>query len=277
MLLQRLWLQRKTCPNCGSTDTEFVQRKKLVMELRRCRLCKLKFRYPKDSVTRNKSFYQLSYSDGPQAHVPATNEIESMLECGFEGTPLDLSRSIKYLKAELASGRVLDFGCSWGYGVIQLKNAGYNAFGYEVSRPRAAFGRRLGLEIKDSFDELDSLPAGTVDAIFSSHVFEHLPEIGSVIRTCTKLLRTGGKLLVLVPNGDGEDARSLGVKWLSLIGENHTLALDSHFFNNVLEKYGFDVKFSSNFGDGRFFKHNEIEANWSSMKGEELVVLGTKV
>jgi len=42
---------------------------------------------------------------------------------------------------ETEKGRVLDYGCSWGYIVQRLLHHGYVAVGYEVSRRRARFGQ----------------------------------------------------------------------------------------------------------------------------------------
>ena len=73
----------------------------------------------------------------------------------FSGTPRDINTWIGVLQFLRPGGRVLDFGCSWGYGTYQLRQAGFDAVGFEVSRPRAKFGReKLGLNIIDSFDEL---------------------------------------------------------------------------------------------------------------------------
>ncbi len=53
--------------------------------------------------------------------------------------------------------------------------AGFNAIGYEISRPRARFGHeQLRLDIIESREALAALPNHPMDVIFVSHVVEHL-------------------------------------------------------------------------------------------------------
>lgn len=67
-------------------------------------------------------------------------------------------------KTFLPQRRVLDFGCSRGCGVHQLKQAGYDAFGFEISRPRAELGRcELGVEILDKLEDLQHILLQSID------------------------------------------------------------------------------------------------------------------
>jgi SAM-dependent methyltransferase len=141
---------------------------------------------------------------------------------------------------------VLDFGCSWGYGAAQLRAAGYDAVGFEVSAVRAAYGReQLGLDILDSYRDIDQMPAGSFDAIFCNHVLEHLPTPRAAFERFARLLRLGGVLVAFAPNAAGESARRLGSAWGPLVCERHTLALDRDFVEAALTRHGFDVHVSS--------------------------------
>lgn len=73
-----------------------------------------------------------------------------------------------------ADSRVLDFGANWGYGVWQLRQAGFSAIGYELSEPRAAYSTRLGVEIFTDWSEIQG--RAPFDVVFSSHVLEHTPD-----------------------------------------------------------------------------------------------------
>ena len=44
---------------------------------------------------------------------------------------------------------------------------------------------------------------GTIDVVFTSNFFEHMPDKRALLRTldeCRRVLRPGGRLLVLMPN-----------------------------------------------------------------------------
>jgi SAM-dependent methyltransferase len=132
---------------------------------------------------------------------------------------------------------LLDYGASWGYGVRQFKDAGYDAAGFEISRARAAFGsQRLGVRIVTDVREL--MPA-SFDIVHTAHVLEHLADLRAAFADFRRLLRPDGHLVIFVPNGDGRSARALGVKWGPMIGEKHVNALTGSFLERALSQYGF--------------------------------------
>ena len=201
------------------------------------------FRWPKDSDHINYAFYQGRYIEPPATDMPQESKLDSMMASNFSGTMHDRSAKLAVLKAVKAPpARVLDFGCSWGYAPYQLSQAGYSVTGFEISRPRADFGRKgLGVKIVDTYRELDSLPPHSFDAIYSHHVLEHLPALTGVFERFGRLLAPGGVLVVFTPNcGDGMG--NLREGWKPIVGEKHPMAFDTVFFRNVLPRHGFTVK-----------------------------------
>jgi len=174
-------------------------------------------------------------------------------------------------------GHVLDYGCSWGYGVYQLREAGFDAEGYEVSGPRAAYGRAgLRVKILETRRELENLPTDSFDVLFSNHVVEHLPALGRAFDEFFRLLRTGGLLFLVLPNFNGAAARN--GRFLSWIGEAHPVAPTRGFFLRNLPAHGFEAvrcasgPFTERAAElasrGRF---DELETD-----GDELLVLARK-
>lgn len=54
-----------------------------------------------------------------------------------------------------------------------------------------------------SSDDMSAIPTATVDVVFTSNFFEHLPDKRALLRTleeCARILRSGGSLLILMPN-----------------------------------------------------------------------------
>lgn len=126
------------CPSCGSTESGLVQRKYFVTELRKCRQCKLLYRYPTDSEEDNSAFYQNSYDEGFTTNLPSEAELKILLLRGFQGHEKDSGTYLEVMRAlKVRPGsKVIDFGCSWGYGSWQLQQAGFSVQGYEISRAR---------------------------------------------------------------------------------------------------------------------------------------------
>lgn len=272
--------QDKSCPYCSNINTNLIGRKKIILHLRKCPTCNLMFRWPKDAIGFNKEFYQSKYRQkGLTTDLPEPKLLDKLKKSNFRGTEKDFSEKISILKNLVPYGKVLDFGCSWGYAAFQLQQAGYDVVGCEISKPRAEFGRiHLGVTIIDEYSDLDKIQPPSFDIIFSSHVLEHLPNLAGVFERFSALLKAGGILLLFVPNCGGENARKYGVRWGPMICEKHPLALDPVFFETSLPKHGFAVKSFSEPYDLKEIRscmqHNNIPCDPG---GDELLVCAIKV
>jgi SAM-dependent methyltransferase len=225
---------RRRCPNCGSADYEALERKWIVTELVRCGACRLMFRLPTDPPQANERFYQHEYRIGFTSLCPTPEALAAYVVTGFVGTERDYTRRIAVLRA-LGVGdgaHVLDYGASWGYGVWQLQASGFQAVGYEISRPRAEYAReRLAVRV---CDRIEDLPA-RVDVFFSSHVVEHVPAPRDVIALARRLTRSGGLFVAFTPNGsaarraNAEQASNVRHMW----GQVHPLVLDDEYYRRA--------------------------------------------
>ncbi len=276
MLGTYLRRQPRDCPYCRAAASELLGRKKLMLELRRCAGCGLMYRYPKNDPESSFSFYQRQYAQGMTTDLPDAATLAAWKTNVFRGTEKDLAEKIRLVQSQQASGRLLDYGCSWGYGVYQFAQAGFDAMGFEISRPRARFGReRLGVRILESREELEALRHGSFDVIFSNHVLEHLDDPRAALEDWARLLRPQGLLAIFVPNAGGVRARTLGPKWGPMIGEKHPLAIDALFLHRNLPAYGLKPGFTSSpyHVDGL---HLVSEPASQDLGGDELLVFARR-
>lgn len=276
--IMRNYASDKNCPFCESDQTELTQRKHLLLHLRSCRHCGLRFRWPKEIPEFNEKFYQNSYKEsGYTTDLPDSATLKRFVAENFADSPKDFSSQIAVLKELLPNGRVLDFGCSWGYGTYQLAHAGYDAFGFEISHPRAALGRdHLGVRIIDDLEALHGLAPQSVDGIFASHVLEHITSLHGIFELFAKILRPGGIAVIMVPNGGSRPARELGVGWPPLINEKHTLALDRNFFEKNMSPFGFQVTTLSDPYHAEEIRAAIQQNRRLGAEGEELMVIARR-
>lgn len=278
MIRHRLARRAPACPYCKETGRlKRIARKKLVLDVLQCEQCLLMFRWPMETPEEFHSFYQQEYSEGVITELPRPDELARLCAARFRGSELDLSGKILMLRALEPAGRVLDYGCSWGYGVHQLREAGFDAVGYEVSGPRAAYGRAgLRVEILETPRELDSLPAGSFDVLLSNHVVEHLPALGRAFDEFGRLLRSGGLLFLVLPNFNGAAARS--GNFLRWIGEAHPIAPTREFFLRNLSAHGFEnVRCASGpFTEAAVEHVSKGRYEALETEGDELLVLARK-
>ncbi len=172
----------------------------------RCEQCGLLFRYPSETPAEMAKFYQAEYQQaGLTTHLPNDDDLHRLIETNFANSDKDFAFLPPILEALgiKPGARVLDYGANWGYSVYQLRRAGYNAEGYEISRPRAAFAGKLGVEVQTDLGGL----TGRFDAVYSGHVLEHVPDPRSCIREQIGLLERGGYVIAHTPNGSEERRR----------------------------------------------------------------------
>lgn len=282
--LQRVLWQRlaadapRQCPYCRrQTNLRILGRKKLILDVCRCEECGMIFRWPLETEPQLKDFYEHAYREGEITWLPAPETLPLLLGANFRGTALDLSARVELLRALRPAGRVLDYGCSWGYGVHQLRVAGYEASGFEISRTRARFGRaQLNVAVLDDPRELQALPQGSFDVIFSNHVVEHIISLKDVLRLFAHLLPPSGLLLLVLPNFTGKRAREGA--FISWIGEAHPLAPTADFFRKNLPGRGFvNIRCASSPFDGALLERVRggrfEEAN---LDGDELLVVAER-
>ncbi|PPS42780.1 hypothetical protein B1A85_13800 [Chroococcidiopsis sp. TS-821] len=182
----------------------------MVTDLRRCENCNLLFRTPTTTEEESIEFYQNTYKQGFTTDLPSDIQLQDLLNKKLVNTEKDYSKWIKIL--DLLGGvpqqRLLDYGCSWGYGSWQFREAGYGVTAFEISKPRCLYAKeKLGIDAKNSLSEIQ----GEFDIIFSPHVIEHLPSVSNYLTFAKNHLHPGGILDTVCPNGS-EKFRDLNLK-----------------------------------------------------------------
>ena len=223
---------RQLCPGCSGATSTVVDRKWGVSALRECNQCFLLFRTPTTSAAENQQFYEHAYQQGFTTELPSQPVLKDLKRTLFKGTEKDYSAILTLLSAlGLRTGnRIFDFGCSWGFGSWQLRQAGYDVASYEISGQRARYAaENLGVRLCDVSTE----PERTYDAFFSAHVIEHVPNPREMIENGMRLLRPGGLFVALTPNGTAAFRKADPVSWSKMWGQVHPQLITERWINHV--------------------------------------------
>lgn len=107
--------------------------------------------------------------------------------------------------AEIVSGNVLDIGCGTGFGTHLLTRQADNVLGVDVDESAVNFARKAFSNHKIKFHSLDisasfAHESNPYDFITMIDVIEHIRNDREVVHNCTKLLKSGGKLICSTPN-----------------------------------------------------------------------------
>jgi 2-polyprenyl-3-methyl-5-hydroxy-6-metoxy-1,4-benzoquinol methylase len=133
--------------------------------------------------------------------------------------------ALAWAEAREPGGRVLDYGA--GTGNLSLALFESRRFDEIVAAdlwPRPPGLARAVEWLSQDLNQPLALPDGSIDALFSIEVIEHLENPRAIARDWFRLLKPGGRLLFTTPNADS---------WRSLV----TLALKGHHQEFTDENY----------------------------------------
>ena len=270
-----LWTGRnRSCPACNGTDTSLIKRKYWFTSLWYCASCDLRFRVPKDDPPRSAQFYQEEYTQGFTTDCPSDTDLASLIATKFADAEKDFRPYVEVLRAAgLRSGdAILDFGCSWGYGSWQLRDAGFNVYSYEISKPRAQYAKqKLSCNVVESLEGL----RGRLKCVFSAHVIEHLADPNLLWNVGTTTLEDGGLIVCFCPNGDPLMEGIYGAsRYHQLWGKVHPLLVTSNFLQKSSKKHGYRSRVYRS-----PYKLTAIAANGAddNSYGDELCLIAARV
>jgi SAM-dependent methyltransferase len=227
-----------TCPSCGGQPGATVDRKYLVTALRRCGRCELLYRTPTTTEEENARFYQSDYEESTTTEMPSDSRLSELIAENFASINSSYPAYIEIIRAfgALPGQRVMDFGCSWGYGSYQMRQAGFIVESFEISQPRATYAReKLGATLLN----MEDIQPESFDVFFSSHVIEHVPSVENMLALGERSLRPGGIFVALTPNGSDSHRKEDPKGWRYSWGGVHPQLIDDRFLRRASERRPF--------------------------------------
>lgn len=138
-------------------------------------------------------------------------------------------------------GRLLDFGCGWGFFLSAAKEAGWEPYGLEPLPGHATYARsQLRATVVTDTLRPDTFDREFFDVVTAFQVFEHLPDPAGDLLKLQAMIKPGGVVFIEVPNID---------TWtVKLLGKHHRHFVCDHinFFSldtlaQLCERAGFEV------------------------------------
>jgi SAM-dependent methyltransferase len=178
----------ETLSRCSLCDSERIYAVDTEYNLCRCPACGYVFDNPRPTVEALVRFYS------------KLGKYDSWVDAEALRNRLWKRRLRKLLK-HAGRGNLLDVGT----GIGQFLNVARPFFdrvtGTEVSRSGVSVAKeKYNLDIAQGELEECALPRDSFDTVTLFHVLEHVPDPKKTIALCRDLLKTGGILLVCVPN-----------------------------------------------------------------------------
>jgi SAM-dependent methyltransferase len=104
------------------------------------------------------------------------------------------------LKPNQGRARVLDVGCGAGQVVVRLTQAGFEAYGVDVSEPNIARARKFSDRCQMYDGRHLPFPDGHFASVGALNVLEHVEEPEAFVKELVRVAEPGGRVLISSPN-----------------------------------------------------------------------------
>lgn len=208
-------------------------------------------RMAEDGYLRRGYAYKLAASSllSPLVHLHPSGR--SVAEC-----------SVAYLRAPEPGSRFLDIGCGSGALAARMRDLGWDAEGIDHDPSAVDAARSRGLAVRVGDIRQQGYPDASYDAICAKHVIEHVHDPASFLAECYRILRPGGKLVLITPNLNSKGHRTFGEFWLHLDPPRHIFMWQPGSLRKAVESQGFAcerVFTSPRYADDAWSRSHEIQ------------------
>lgn len=143
------------------------------------------------------------------------------------------------------TNRLLDVGCSAAFFLKLARDRKWDVQGVEVSDFGVKFSREeLGIPVFQGSLQDAHFPDESFDAVFSSHVIEHVRDPVGLLKEMKRVLRPGGALLTVLPTQFASPSYRFFGKWTGEGPPRHVSFFTRHRFETSLTDLGFTVHYS---------------------------------
>ncbi len=203
-----------------------------------CNLCGLVYLNPRPEVSEFERIYPANYHafDFSEEDFGIVYKIRSRLEA---------KRVLSWCRGLNDDARIIDTGCGDGFHLSLLEkygNKNWTLEGIDIDKRAAKMAEDKGLKVHvGSIDRVDLLE-NSFDLAIMVQTIEHVAEPAGVLRAVRKLLKPGGKVVVVTDNTDSFDFRLFkNSHWGGYHFPRHWNLFNKGSLTKLAEKTGFEV------------------------------------
>jgi 2-polyprenyl-3-methyl-5-hydroxy-6-metoxy-1,4-benzoquinol methylase len=156
----------------------------------------------------------------------------------WPGRRLDAEFKVMRLDA-VVGGRLLDIGCGDGSTLAALQDRGWDVQGVDFDAEAVAVARGRGLRVDVGDVTAPGHPSGSFDVVTLSHSLEHLPDPRAALREARRVLRPGGRIVIVTPNAASWLSRRYGADWQGLEPPRHLQVFTRQALSRLVADAGF--------------------------------------
>lgn len=171
-----------------------------------------------------KGYWARKYGYGKES-VGRWQKILGMMLRLHPGRSADLDFSVMYLPFQ-QDGQLLDIGCGNGQALQCMGELGWRVQGVDFDSQAVQIAQKKGLEVRLGSLGDQAFPSNSIDAITMSHLIEHVHDPLELLKECRRILKPGGRLVMVTPNSGSWGHQRFGASWMHLDPPRHL-----HIFN----------------------------------------------
>ena len=123
--------------------------------------------------------------------------------------------------ADLKKGKLLEIGCGNGNFLALMSRWGWATHGLDFDQAAVSKARQKGLNVIRGDLASQCYPNSRFDVVFSSHVIEHVTDPAALVAESLRVLKPGGRCIVVTPNVLSWSHRMFGRHWRGLEPPRH--------------------------------------------------------
>jgi SAM-dependent methyltransferase len=204
----------------------------------RCTACGLIYLNPRPADSELDRIYPPSYHafQFSEENFGLAHRVRSRLEA---------RRMLSYCKKLRDVARILDVGCGDGFHLRLLKEygrPGWRLEGVDASERAVQAARSSGLDVHLGTIESANLPADAYDLVLLIATVEHVANPLAVLKAAARLLRPGGRVVIVTDNTATLDFRLFGARhWGGYHFPRHWNLFDKRSLRQLAEQAGLEV------------------------------------
>lgn len=142
----------------------------------------------------------------------------------------------------MPAGKLLDVGCGNGQLTAWLVNHGWHVYGVDLAPSACRLAGEAGLNISCGELEEASYPSDFFDVIVINHVLEHVHAPDELLCECHRILKSGGTLIVDVPNFGSFKAQLFRQSWSHIDSPRHLSHFTIETLESIIKSGGFTIE-----------------------------------
>jgi len=206
---------------CGNRSHETILKVKQA-QIIKCKSCGLARTFPVPSP--NYANYHCDFPESEESPQMAKRYYSIVLS------------QVRYFKNE---GKLLDVGCSVGWGLECANEIGFESYGIEIDKQSADLANKRGLNVFCGYLEHAQYPDKEFDVIVVNHVIEHILDLDKFITESKRILKDDGVLAIGVPNYKSLIVNWKRERWFAWCVKYHIWHFEPKTLCNMLKRYGF--------------------------------------